>query len=80
SGAVVLVTDAAAWAGMSAKMQENIAQTPQLKHILLTQLSDELPVSGVVNVLSLPAALAAVGQVQAAYATRAEDPAYLVYT
>jgi acetyl-CoA synthetase len=80
SGAVVLVTDAAAWAGMSAKMQDNIAQTPNLKHVLLTQLSAELPVSGVVNVLSLSAALAAVSQVQAAYATRAEDPAYLVYT
>jgi acetyl-CoA synthetase len=80
SGAVVLVTDAAAWAGMSAKMQGNIAQTPNLKHVLLTQLSAELPVSGVVNVLSLSAALAGVSQVQAAYATRAEDPAYLVYT
>jgi acetyl-CoA synthetase len=80
SGAVVLVTDAAAWAGMSAKMQDNIAQTPNLKHVVLTQLSAELPESGVVNVLSLSAALAGVSQVQAAYATRAEDPAYLVYT
>jgi len=38
SGAVVLVTDAAAWAGMSAKMQQNISQTPNLRHIVLTQL------------------------------------------
>ena len=80
SGAVVLVTDAAAWAAMSAKMQENIAQTPNLKHILLTQLSAEVPVASVLNVLSLETALANVTQVQAAYATKAEDPAYLVYT
>ncbi|MGP1717865.1 MAG: acyl-CoA synthetase [Methylophilus sp.] len=80
SGAVVLVTDAAAWDAMSAKMQENIAQTPNLKHILLTQLAGEVVASSVVNVLSLQAALADVTKVQAAYATRAEDPAYLVYT
>lgn len=80
SGAVVLVTDAAAWATMSAKMQENIAQTPNLKHILLTQLTDEAVASTVVNVLSLQTALAEATAAQAAYATRAEDPAYLVYT
>ncbi|WP_229007123.1 acyl-CoA synthetase [Methylophilus sp. Leaf408] len=80
SGAVVLVTDAAAWATMSAKMQENIAQTPNLKHILLTQLTDEAVASTVVNVLSLQTALAEATEAQAAYATRAEDPAYLVYT
>ncbi|KQT34287.1 acyl-CoA synthetase [Methylophilus sp. Leaf414] len=80
SGAVFLVTDAAAWATMSAKMQENIAQTPNLKHILLTQLTDEAVASTVVNVLSLQTALAEATAAQAAYATRAEDPAYLVYT
>ncbi len=80
SAAVVLVTDAAAWAGMSAKMQENLAQTPNLKHILLTQLTGEIAPSTVLNVVSLEAALATVKQVQPAYATRAEDPAYLVYT
>jgi acetyl-CoA synthetase len=80
SGAVVLVTDAAAWATMSAKMQENIAQTPNLKHILLTQLTDKAVASTVVNVLSLQTALAEATAAQAAYATRAEDPAYLVYT
>lgn len=80
SGAVVLVTDAAAWVAMSAKMQENIAQTPNLKHILLTQLTSEVPISGVFNVLSLKAALSVVQQAEPAYATRAEDPAYLVYT
>lgn len=80
SGAVVLVTDAAAWSGMSARMQENIAQTPNLKHILLTQLMGDLtPVHGF-NVLSLEAAVAAVEKVQPAYQTRAEDAAYLVYT
>lgn len=80
SGAVVLVTDAAAWAAMSVKMQENIAQTPNLKHILLTQLTSEVPTSGVFNVLSLKTALSVVQQAKPAYATRAEDPAYLVYT
>jgi acetyl-CoA synthetase len=80
SGAVVMVTDAAAWAGMSAKMQQNISQTPNLKHILLTQLTGEIvPVDGF-DVLSLEAALAAVQQVALAYATRGDDPAYLVYT
>jgi acetyl-CoA synthetase len=80
SGAVVLVTDAAAWTTMSAKMQQNIAQTPNLKHILLTQLTSEVVASTVVNVLSLQAALAEITETQAPFATRAEDAAYLVYT
>lgn len=80
SGAVVLVTDAAAWAAMSAKMQENIAQTPNLKHVLLTQLTAEVPVSGAFNLLSLEAVLSAEKHVEPAFNTRAEDPAYLVYT
>jgi acetyl-CoA synthetase len=80
SGAVVLVTDAAAWNGMSASMQSNIAQTPNLKHILLTQLTGEVMPAHGFNVLSLDAALAAVKNIQPAYQTRAEDAAYLVYT
>lgn len=80
SGAVVLVTDAAAWSAMSAKMQENIAQTPNLKHVLLTQLTAEVPVSGAFNLLSLEAVLSAEKHVEPAFNTRAEDPAYLVYT
>lgn len=80
SEATVLVTDAAAWAGMSAKMQENIAQTPNLKWVFLTQLQGEVPASAVFQVQSLEAALAAVVTVEAAYATKATDPAYLVYT
>ncbi|QDC44369.1 acyl-CoA synthetase [Methylophilus medardicus] len=80
SGAVVLVTDAAAWAGMSAKMQENIAQTPQLKHILLTQLVGEVAAVDGFNVLAMEAALGTVPEPQPAYVTRADDPAYLVYT
>ncbi len=80
SGAVVLVTDAAAWAAMSAKMQENIAQTPNLKHVLLTQLTAEVPVCGALNLLSLEAVLSAEKHVEPAFNTRAEDPAYLVYT
>ncbi|WP_047518704.1 acyl-CoA synthetase [Methylophilus sp. Q8] len=80
SGAVVLVTDAAAWASMSAKMQQNISQTPNLRHIVLTQLQGAVEDSTVFNVLSLEAALATVQQLAPAYATRGEDAAYLVYT
>ena len=80
SGAVVLVTDAAAWENMSAEMQANIAQTPNLKHLLLTQQTGDTTASAVFNILPLTSALAAVNHVQAAYPTRAEDPAYLVYT
>lgn len=80
SGAAVLVTDAAAWAAMSAQMAQNSAVTPNLKYVLLTQLVGEVPTSSAFQVLSLEKALAAVTKTQAAYATRAEDPAYLVYT
>ncbi|HSH86627.1 MAG TPA: acyl-CoA synthetase [Methylophilus sp.] len=80
SGAVVLVTDAAAWENMSAEMQANIAQTPNLKHILLTQQTGDTTASAAFNILPLTSALAAVNHVQAACPTRAEDPAYLVYT
>lgn len=80
SGAVVLVTDAAAWHSMSAKMQENIAQTPQLKHILLTQLTAPCSPMDAFAVHDLEAALSAVQSVAPAYTTQADDPAYLVYT
>lgn len=80
SGAVVLVTDAAAWENMSAEMQANMVQTPNLKHILLTQQTADTTHSPVLHIVSLTSALAAVNHLQPAYATLAEDPAYLVYT
>ncbi len=80
SAAVVLVTDAEAWNAMSATMQQNIAQTPQLKHILLTHLTQAVsPVQGF-SVHALAEAMAAVTTIAPATVTAADDPAYLVYT
>lgn len=80
SAAVVLVTDAEAWNAMSATMQQNIAQTPQLKHILLTHLTQAVsPVEGF-SVHALAEAMAAVTTIAPATETAADDPAYLVYT
>jgi acyl-coenzyme A synthetase/AMP-(fatty) acid ligase len=75
SGAVVLVTDATAWYGMA----DALVETPNLKHILLSQ-AQEVNAHAKFNVLSLSMCLSAVEQFDAPYPTKAEDPAYLVYT
>jgi len=75
SGAVVLVTDATAWYGMA----DTIAEAPNLKHILLSQ-AKQVEAHARFNVLSLQASLDTTAQFDAPYPTRAEDPAYLVYT
>jgi acyl-coenzyme A synthetase/AMP-(fatty) acid ligase len=75
SGAVVLVTDATAWYGMA----DALVETPNLKHILLSQVA-EVNAHATFNVQSLAACLNAVEQFDAPYQTRADDPAYLVYT
>jgi acyl-coenzyme A synthetase/AMP-(fatty) acid ligase len=75
SGAVVLVTDATAWYGMA----DALVETPNLKHILLSQ-AVEVNAHAKFNVLSLAMCLSAVEQFDAPYSTKAEDPAYLVYT
>lgn len=75
SGAQVLVTDAAAWYGMA----DALVETPDLKHILLSQAA-EVNAHAKFNVLSLAACLNTVDQFDVPYQTKAEDPAYLVYT
>ena len=75
SDAVVLVTDATAWYGMA----DALVETPNLKHILLSQAT-EVNAHAKFNVLSLAMCLGAVEHFDASYQTKAEDPAYLVYT
>ena len=75
SGAVVLVTDATAWYGMA----DALVDTPNLKHILLSQVV-EVTAHAKFNVLSLSMCLSAVEQFDAPHQTKADDPAYLVYT
>jgi acyl-coenzyme A synthetase/AMP-(fatty) acid ligase len=69
----------------------SLKDTPNLAHILLSQTEDDLqiesnrqaegnPSQGRLNVLSLAKSLRAITAVQPAHKTRAEDPAYLVYT
>jgi len=75
SGAVMLVTDATAWQGMA----DGLHEAPNLKYILLSQTSTAAP-HPQFNVLSLSACLEANTVFDAPYLTKAEDPAYLVYT
>ncbi len=79
SGATVLVTDAKAWEGMEQQLAEGLAGMPNLKHILLSQTTDVEPHSQL-NVLSLENALSTIQQCQAAYKSKSDEPAYLVYT
>jgi acyl-coenzyme A synthetase/AMP-(fatty) acid ligase len=75
SGAVLLVTDAAAWGGMA----DDLMQAPHLKHILLSQ-AKEVTTHSKFNVLSLQASLETTEKFDAPHLTKADDPAYLVYT
>lgn len=75
SGAQVLVTDAAAWYGMA----DAIVDTPALKHILLSAAAEIKPHQRF-NVLDLASCLQAASPAATSYRTKAEDPAYLVYT
>lgn len=75
SGAVMLVTDAAAWTGMA----DGLVDVPNLQHILLSQ-AQEIEAHGRFNVQSLADGLASIQQCEPPYPTQADDPAYLVYT
>lgn len=75
SGAAVLVTDKAMWQ----KLQGNLTGLPNLRHVLLSGAGEVLPAAGL-NVLDLDVALAAINEWVKPYATKAGDPAYLVYT
>ncbi len=79
SGATVLVTDALAWQTMAEKLVADLKNTPNLAHILLTQIADLTPISGL-NILNLQASLNAISQCDSAYQSKADEPAYLVYT
>ena len=75
SAAKVLVTDATAWYGMA----DALTDTPQLQHILLSQ-TEEVRAHSHFNVQSLEQSLDAIQQFDAPYPTKADAPAYLVYT
>ena len=79
SGASVLVTDAPAWASMEQQIVDHLQDTPNLVHVLLTQTTQSQP-HGFLNLLSLENALSEIHQCDAHHQTKAEDPAYLVYT
>jgi acetyl-CoA synthetase len=79
SGATVLVSDHTAWQNMEEKIVENLSDTPNLSHILLSQTAS-VPAHGCLNVLSLEKSLNGVIACDKAYQSRADDPAYLVYT
>lgn len=79
SGASVLVCDAKAWVTMAEKIAENLSDTPNLKHILLSQTTD-MQAHAQLNVLNLAESLSQINHCEAAYNSKADDPAYLVYT
>jgi acetyl-CoA synthetase len=80
SGAVVLVTDAAAWAAMATQITQNKADITNLKHVLLTQAEHAIIASETLQVQRLEACMCSIDKVEPAYATKSDDPAYLVYT
>ena len=79
SGATVLVSDQTAWQNMEDKIVENLSDTPNLSHILLSQ-TPFVPAHGCLNVLSISKSLEAIDACESAYQSKAEAPAYLVYT
>ncbi len=79
SGACVLVSDQTAWQNMEDKIVENLSDTPNLSHILLSQ-TPFVPAHGCLNVLSLEKSLNEILASAPAYNSKADDPAYLVYT
>lgn len=75
SAATVLVTDATAWYAMA----DALVDMPTLKHVLLSQTA-ELKLHPKFNVLDLETCLVAANSCDIPYPTKANDPAYLVYT
>lgn len=75
SGAAVLVTDKAAWPSLAQK----VAESPNLQHVLLSG-EGALGNDTRLNVRDLAASLAAVDASNPPLNTKADDPAYLVYT
>jgi acyl-coenzyme A synthetase/AMP-(fatty) acid ligase len=83
SGASVLVTDAPAWFVMEFEMADALKEMPNLSHVLLSQVeqvtSDENTHDSL-NVMSLSKSLSTIERFDAPYQSKADDPAYLVYT
>lgn len=79
SGATVLVTDATAWKNMEEQLVQGLRDTPNLSHILLSQATHTEP-HGCLNVLSLENSLSATHRCDKVHKSKADDPAYLVYT
>jgi acyl-coenzyme A synthetase/AMP-(fatty) acid ligase len=79
SGAAVLVTDATAWSAMQSQLEGALGNTPNLNHVFLTQLTQP-PMASKLAVHDMNHTMAAVRAVEAMPITKAEDPAYLVYT
>ena len=79
SGATVLVSDETAWQNMEEKIVENLSDTPNLSHILLSQ-TPFVASHGCLNVMSLEKSLNQILASAPAYKSKADDPAYLVYT
>ena len=75
SGARALVTDRATWNAMAAAIE----RIEQLTHVLLVGTGPYAPATRV-RVVDLAPALAAISRWEPAHRTRADDPAYLVYT
>ena len=75
SGASVLVTDCSTWTAMAVMLEE----VPALREVLLVGEGSR-PAGRRLAVRDLEPALAAIDGWEPPHATRAEDPAYLVYT
>jgi acetyl-CoA synthetase len=75
SGAVVVVTDRPTWTAMHATLE----QEPALRDVILVDEGPRVSAHRL-GVRDLAPALAGVGACEAPHPTRADDPAYLVYT
>jgi acyl-coenzyme A synthetase/AMP-(fatty) acid ligase len=75
-GARVLVTTRETWRALHAALESLEA----LSLVLLVDGTADLPAARRLALVDLPAALAAITHWQPPHATRADDPAYLVYT
>ena len=74
SGARALITTRAAWQEMCGSLDA----LDTLSHVLLIDGGDDAP--GRIQLVDLPRALAAISRWEPPQRTRADDPAYLVYT
>ena len=75
AGASVLVTDKEAWEKLKGKLEG----AENLRHVLLSGPGKVTEVAGL-NVQDIDSALAEIRQYEPPHATKATDPAYLVYT